>query len=266
MKFSSRLTRVRRGRRRGAFTLTEMLVVVLIIGIVAALLLPAVRKAQEAAFATKCTNNLRQLGTFYLLYADANDDAIPLGVVNRPDPNFWKDYPKRYNYEIFYGTDSPGPAGGTLVSSGLIKGKMLKIFNCPSEVHGKEFRFDTPENPAPGTGQISRSSYAARPVHTMWNEGGINDMPSLVRQGHFALMAELPHIPPFNHGSSDPYIHALYGDGAVRIVYVKSYRDQLDRYYHGNANWKPEDQYDNGDPVYQEKSAARTIWSIIDQN
>ncbi len=67
---------------RLGFTLVELLVVIAIIGILVALLLPAIQAAREAARRTQCTNNIRQIGIAMMNF-ETSKKRLPVGATQR---------------------------------------------------------------------------------------------------------------------------------------------------------------------------------------
>src|SRR5215510_8400497 len=74
-------------RHRSGFTLIELLVVIAIIGVLVALLLPAVQAAREAARRAQCTNNLKQIALAVATY----EDSLKIYPTGRMGCDCWTD-------------------------------------------------------------------------------------------------------------------------------------------------------------------------------
>jgi len=78
-------------RTRAAFTLVELLIVIAIIAILAAILFPVFNNARKKAYQTQCTANLQQLGTAMRMYAQDYDEEFPYALYNDVYLSGWAD-------------------------------------------------------------------------------------------------------------------------------------------------------------------------------
>ncbi|MFI4860538.1 MAG: type II secretion system protein [Phycisphaerales bacterium JB063] len=123
--------------KRDGFTLIELLVVIAIIGVLIAILLPALGAARASAKATKCKSNLRQWGTAALAYTADSETRLPLeGNTNTPggaqadtNPGRWfnalPDYIGVASYSQAYDTGAGGDTEYDIDTS---------VWFCPSQV------------------------------------------------------------------------------------------------------------------------------------
>ena len=126
------MTRTSNDSRRG-FTLIELLVVIAIIGILIALLLPAVQKVREAANRMSCSNNLKQIALALHNYHETAG-SFPPGAV----PNFapWTVYLLPYieqdNLYKQYDLGQPNNSD----ANAFVRTSLVKTYICPSDVTG----------------------------------------------------------------------------------------------------------------------------------
>ena len=66
-------------KNKGGFTLIELLVVIAVIAVLVSMLLPALQGARAQAKKVVCGTQLKQVGTIWLMYADENNDVLPIG-------------------------------------------------------------------------------------------------------------------------------------------------------------------------------------------
>ncbi|MEZ6072735.1 MAG: DUF1559 domain-containing protein [Pirellulales bacterium] len=225
------------------FTLVELLVVIAIIGILIALLLPAVQAAREAARRKQCINNLKQMGIGALNHENTYRILPSCGWgsewLGEPDIGTGKDQPGGWVFNILPFTEQTqiynlrkglsGAAGKTATLTMI--GTPIPIFNCPTRrspiayPNGKGKRYwnvgDTFFVP-PTEGSLARSDYAC-------NVGDVPGVEWGAGPGPKATVID----PSFDWSKFDKDLGVInwtgvsYGRSAVRLAGQRRHKQHL---------------------------------------
>ena len=240
------------GRQRLAFTLVELLVVITIIGILIALLLPAVQSAREAGRNVQCQNNLKQIGLAFLNHEQMHGH-FPTGGwgyhwVGDPDRGFGVEQAGGWGYNIlpFIEQDNlwalgKGQSDAERRAAARVRIMTpLAIYNCPSRRRAitypterfKSYRMCDPPS------SVARGDYAANMGNSAYTGG---DSPGSYSQGD---------------GMSDEQWNSQFGTDYNGITYRRSVvtpamvRDGLSNTYMvGERYINPDHYYTGEDPT-----------------
>jgi prepilin-type N-terminal cleavage/methylation domain-containing protein/prepilin-type processing-associated H-X9-DG protein len=242
-------------RRRG-FTLVELLVVIAIIGILVALLLPAIQAAREAGRRSQCKNNLRQIGLAMHNF-EGTFKVFPTGGTKR-----WPDIQKYLTSGKPNGPARQGlgwafqilpfleeEAVYDIKSTAQIQGVAIKMYNCPSRRGPTQY----PEDPSawltdyaaaqPGTTYKDPGEYYGR--SDCGDYGCVDDLKAdmkfwgvIVRTNWVADPTAAPGRPPTAAysvpGLPGPTAIKRITDGVSKTLVVSEKRLHPDRYQQGD--------------------------------
>ncbi len=262
------------GKRRGAFTLVELLVVIGIIAVLIAILLPAMSKARESAKRAACLSNLRQFNITLRLYALSNHDYVPTGYhVGQKQLNYLIVQNFTFGSWRCYFTHL-----GVLYQDNLMK--TPKPFYCPSDVN-TQFQLDgrdglllnawPPITTNIGQSANTRVGYGTRPTVDWPQPSGSGNLPTvfpkkmdkLKNLKNLAIAADTVSSTVLVNTRHKTGINVAYADGSAHWVPRKVFEAELNQL---SLDFASNTNFSNAKLLDTTTTPNTGLWIKLDQN
>ena len=160
-------------KRKTAFTLVELLVVIGIIAVLISLLLPTLGRVRQQANSVKCLSNLRQIGQALVMYTNVHNGSLPIGYWDGTVPQDSSiDNTRSTDWTVLLAGTLNNRLGFTYAAGNVNNGERAKtrqLFLCPDATQGEE------------TGAISNYSTHPRLMPALDSADGIAGAGSFLR-------------------------------------------------------------------------------------